>query len=123
MRRRPCWYSRAKAVPGVEAFRWLVLPDDQLPAADAVVSVEHVLSYLPNAPAVERAFRTVAAALRLAAYWLSTCSIGPTAQRGPGRRPWRRSETNRRFSSRSTPPDPETYARDIKTFVRSASGA
>ena len=38
-----------EAVPGVEAFRRLALPDEQLPPADAVVSVGHVLSYLPNA--------------------------------------------------------------------------
>ena len=53
-----------EAVPGVEAFRRLALPDDHLPPADAVVSVGHVLSYLPNALTVERAFRAVAAALR-----------------------------------------------------------
>ena len=53
-----------EAVPGVEAFRRLALPDDHLPPADAVVSVGHVLSYLPNAPAIERAFRAIAAALR-----------------------------------------------------------
>ena len=53
-----------EAVPGVEAVWPLALPDDQLPAADAVVSVGHVLSYLPTALAVERAFRAVAAVLR-----------------------------------------------------------
>jgi SAM-dependent methyltransferase len=37
---------------------------DVLPAADAVVSVGHLLSYLPDQPAVERALAAVADALR-----------------------------------------------------------
>ena len=57
--------TRARDGAGVEAFRRLALPDDQPPVVDAIVSAGHVLSDLPNAPAVERAFRSVAAALRL----------------------------------------------------------
>jgi SAM-dependent methyltransferase len=41
--------------PGAEEIRQLVLPDDPLPACDAVVSVGHVLSYLPDEAAIERA--------------------------------------------------------------------
>jgi len=36
----------------VEDFRLLVLPDDPIPAADAIVSVGHVLSYLPDESAI-----------------------------------------------------------------------
>ena len=37
-----------RQAPNVEDLRLLVLPDDPIPAADAIVSVGHVLSYLPN---------------------------------------------------------------------------
>jgi SAM-dependent methyltransferase len=45
-------------------LRLLTLPGDPLPAADAVVSVGHVLSYLPDAAAVDRALAAAAGALR-----------------------------------------------------------
>ena len=112
-----------EAVPGVEAFRRLALPDDQPPAADAVVSVGHVLSYLPNALAVERAFRAVAAALRpdgvLAVDLLDRTYRSARAGKAPlamVRDEW---AVFIAFDSS----DPETYARDITAFVRSASGA
>jgi SAM-dependent methyltransferase len=44
--------------------RRLVLPDDPLPDADAVVSIGHVLSYLPTAEAIERALTDAARAVR-----------------------------------------------------------
>jgi SAM-dependent methyltransferase len=47
-----------------EEIRQLVLPDDPIPPADAIVSVGHVLSYLPDAPAIDRALVAAADALR-----------------------------------------------------------
>jgi SAM-dependent methyltransferase len=44
-----------EVVPGAEELRLLKLPDDCLPECDAVVSVGHVLSYLPNEGALEAA--------------------------------------------------------------------
>src|SRR5262249_20566599 len=41
--------------PGAESIVPLVLPDDAIPPADAVVSIGHVLSYLPDRNAVDRA--------------------------------------------------------------------
>jgi SAM-dependent methyltransferase len=49
---------------GAEEIRQLVLPDDPLPACDAVVSVGHVLSYLPDEAAIERGLIAAANALR-----------------------------------------------------------
>ena len=87
------------------------------------VSVGHVLSYLPNARAVERAFRAVAAALRpdgvLAVDLLDRTYRSARAGKAPVamvRDEW---AVFIAFDS----PDPETYVRDITTFVRSASGA
>ena len=44
--------------------RQLTLPDDPVPAADAIVSVGHALSYLPDEDAVDRALVALANALR-----------------------------------------------------------
>jgi hypothetical protein len=40
------------------------LPDDPIPCADAIVSVGHVVNYLPDADAIERALVAMAEALR-----------------------------------------------------------
>src|SRR4029450_10565020 len=53
-----------EAVPGAEDVRLLKLPDDPLPECDAVVSVGHVLSYLPNEGPPEAALVAAANALR-----------------------------------------------------------
>src|ERR1700722_2420928 len=47
-----------------EDFRLIVLPDDPLPPADAVVSVGHVLSFLADEDALDRALAAAARALR-----------------------------------------------------------
>lgn len=47
-----------------EDIRQIVLPDDPLPAADAIVAIGHVLNYLADEDAVRRALAAVAAALR-----------------------------------------------------------
>ncbi|MCY4030420.1 MAG: methyltransferase domain-containing protein [Acidobacteria bacterium] len=111
-----------EAVPGAEAVRRLTLPDDPLPAADAVVSVGHVLSYLPDVPSVARALRAVAAAVRPGgvvavdlldrAYRAARAGKQPVAAFGGD---W---AVLIAFAS----PDPETYVRDIATFMRNADG-
>ena len=111
------------AVPGAEDVRRLTLPDDPLPTADAVVSVGHVLSYLPDVRSVERGFRDLAAALRpggvLAVDLLDRGFRAARAGRGPAaavRGEWAVFATVE-F------PDPATCVRDIATFVRGADGA
>ncbi len=51
-------------VGDAQEVRRLVLPDDPIPEADAIVSVGHVLSYLPDAAAINRALVASAEALR-----------------------------------------------------------
>ena len=51
-------------VPGAQAIQVLTLPNDQLPAADAIVSIGHVLSYLPDEDAVWRGLSALAQAVR-----------------------------------------------------------
>lgn len=52
-----------ETVPEAEDFAELVLPDDAIPACDAVVSVGHPFSYLPDEESIDRAFVAAAAAL------------------------------------------------------------
>jgi SAM-dependent methyltransferase len=40
---------------GAQEIRRLALPDDPIPRADAIVSIGHVLSYLPDPEAIDRA--------------------------------------------------------------------
>jgi SAM-dependent methyltransferase len=51
-------------VPGVDELRRLTLPDDPLPAADAIVSIGHVISYLDDESALRRALVAEAEAVR-----------------------------------------------------------
>lgn len=61
----PDMLALARAALGDSAdLRELTLPGDALPAADAVVSTGHVLSYLPDAAAIETALAAAAGALR-----------------------------------------------------------
>ena len=51
-------------VQGVDDVAVLTLPDDPVPSTDAIVSVGHVLSYLPSANAINQAIVQLADALR-----------------------------------------------------------
>ncbi len=51
-------------VPQAEAIRQVVLPDEAVPDGDAVVSVGHVLSYLPDQAAVQRGLAAAGRAVR-----------------------------------------------------------
>jgi SAM-dependent methyltransferase len=53
-----------QTAPDAEDLRQVVLPDDPLPEADAVVSVGHVISYLPDEAALDRALVAAARCLR-----------------------------------------------------------
>lgn len=60
----PAMLDLARAyAPGTEDVRLLALPDDPLPRVDAVVSVGHVLSYLADEDALDRALVAIAEAL------------------------------------------------------------
>src|SRR4029450_7799838 len=47
-----------------EAIHQLVLPEDPSPEADGIVSVGHVLNYLPDLASIQRALISIAGALR-----------------------------------------------------------
>jgi SAM-dependent methyltransferase len=60
----PAMLELARGYAPQADVRQLTLPADPLPAADALVSVGHVLSYLPDQQAIAAALTAIARALR-----------------------------------------------------------
>ncbi|MCY3845786.1 MAG: methyltransferase domain-containing protein, partial [Acidobacteria bacterium] len=111
-----------ETVPGAESVRRLTLPDDPLPSADAIVSVGHVLSYLPDVPSVARALRAIAAALRPGG--VVAVDLLDRAYRAAraGKQPMAAFSADWAVFVAFASPDPETWVRDITTFVRNVDG-
>jgi hypothetical protein len=112
-----------EAVPGAEDVRLLKLPDDPLPECDAVVSVGHVLSYLPNEGALEAALVAAANALRaggVLAIDLLDLSYGDDLPVD---------ETRGRVGDdwavvvKLSRPHPRLYVREMTTFLRNEDGS
>ena len=108
--------------PGADV-RLLVLPDDPIPAADAVVSVGHVLSYLPDEAALDRALVAAAGALRpggvLALDLLDrdyAVSRGDLPDFGRATDDWA-------IVTRFSIPAPDRYTREMAVFVRNDDGS
>ncbi len=108
--------------PGVEDFRRLVLPDDPIPAADAVVSIGHVLNYLPHESAIRHALRAICAALRPGGVLaLDICDL----RWGEARRdaaPFTSVNDDWVLVTRFSAPAPDRFVRDMTTFVRRDDG-
>jgi SAM-dependent methyltransferase len=114
--------ARAEA-PEAEAVEQLVLPDDPLPRADAIVSVGHVLNYLPDEAAIDRALRHIATALRpegVLVVDLCDRRWGEARRHEPD---LARLEDDWALITRFSVPDPNRYVRDITTFIRRGDGA
>jgi SAM-dependent methyltransferase len=109
-------------VPEAEDVRQLVLPDDPLPPADAVVSVGHALSYLPGEDAVHRALTAAARALRPGGVLaLDLCGLEWAEAWGErSTRAWVRDDWA--MVTTSWAPSPVRYVREITTFVRRGDG-
>jgi SAM-dependent methyltransferase len=109
------------AVPEAEVRR-LVLPDDPLPAADAVVGVGHALNYLADEAAVARALVAIAAAVRpggLLAIDLCDLRWGEARRDAPD---LVRITDDWVLITRFSVPQPERFVRDMTTFVRTGDG-
>ncbi len=111
-----------ETAPDAEELRVLVLPDDPLPACDAVVSIGHVLSYLPDEAALDRALAATADALRPGGvYAIDLCDL----RWGEGRRdrpPHVFIEDEWAIFTRFAAPRPNLFVRDMTTFVRTDDG-
>jgi len=110
------------AVPGAERIEVLVLPDDPVPAADAVVGIGHALNYLPDADAVRRGLVGLARSLRPGGLLaLDLCDLEWGTAR-TGAVPQGRVGDDRAIVTRVSRPTPDRFDRDITTFVRLPDG-
>jgi SAM-dependent methyltransferase len=108
---------------GAEDVRVLVLPDDPLPPADAVVSVGHVVSYLEDEAAVERALVAVAAAVQPGGLFaIDICDLewGAVRRDAPN---YSRAEDDWAIVTEFSAPSPERFVREITTFLRNDDGS
>jgi SAM-dependent methyltransferase len=112
-----------ETAPDAEDIRQIVLPDDPLPEADAVVSVGHVLSYLDDEAQIERALLAIAGALRpqgVVAIDLSDLSWNDA---------WPRTSASIRRSedwviaTEYSIPAPNKFVREMTTFVPNEDGS
>jgi SAM-dependent methyltransferase len=108
--------------PDAEDLHQLVLPDDRVPPADAIVSTGHALNYLPDEAAIDRTLVAVAQALRHGGVLaIDLCDLGW----GEARRdapPLVRVHDDWVLSSRFSLPRPNLYVREMTIFVRDHDG-
>jgi SAM-dependent methyltransferase len=120
----PAMLDLAREVAGdAEEIRELVLPDDPIPEADAIVSVGHVLSYLPDESALERALVATARALRpggMLAIDLCDLEYGE-ARRDGGNVGWVGDDWA--IVTCFSVPSPGRFVRQMATFVREDDGS
>ncbi len=103
-------------------IRQLILPDDPIPPADAIVAVGHPLNYLPDAAAIDRALVAIAGALRpggVVAFDICDLEWGVARRDAPGM--GRVGDTWALVTEFSTP-SPDRYVRQMAIFVRNADG-
>jgi SAM-dependent methyltransferase len=114
--------ARAYA-PGVAEIRQVVLPDDPIPEADAIVSIGHVLSYLPDEGSIERALVAIAEALRpggLVA--IDLCDLSYAAARSePATMAWKHDEWA--LITETSVPTPDRFVREMATFLPNPDGS
>ena len=109
-------------VVGAEEIRSLVLPVDPLPSCDAIVSVGHVLSYLPDEQAIERALLACARALRPGGVFaIDLCDrrYGELRRDDPD---FGRVHERWAIVARFSLPSPDRFVREITSFVREDDG-
>ncbi len=109
--------------PNARDIRKLCLPDDAVPAADAIVSVGHVLCYLDDDAAVDRALVAIAGALRpggIVAIDLCDLAWGRARRQAPAQ-VWRDDQWV--LVTEFSVPSPSRFVRTMTTFVRNEDGS
>ncbi len=120
----PAMLDLARDVAGdAEEIRELVLPDDSIPEADAIVSVGHVLSYLPDDEAVDRGLVAIANALRPGGVLaLDLCDLEwGQARHGAPSAGW--VGDGWAIVTEFDVPSPDRSVRQMATFVRTDDGS
>jgi SAM-dependent methyltransferase len=107
---------------GAREIRQLVLPDDPIPEADAIVSVGHTLSYLPTAAAIDQALVSAADALRAGGVFaIDLCDLTYVeAQHVPDVKTW--VEDGWALITRRSAPTPDTFIREMTMFTKNDDG-
>jgi SAM-dependent methyltransferase len=110
-------------VGDAQEIRRLVLPDDPIPEADAIVSIGHVFSYLPDAAAIDRALIASAKALRpdgVLAFNICDVTYGSErtdwSARGWAHEDWA-------LVTETSLPTPDRFVRQMAIFVRNEDGS
>src|SRR5690349_7198810 len=109
--------------PGVEEIRQVVLPDDPIPQADAIVSIGHAISYLPSADAIDRALVAAAEALRPGGVFaIDLCDLTyAEAQHVPDIKAW--VEDDWTVITQPSAPSPERFVRQMAMFTKNDDGS
>jgi SAM-dependent methyltransferase len=120
----PAMLGLARALLGRDVdLRPLTLPDGPLPTADAIVSVGHVISYLPDAAAVDQALAAAAGALRPGGVLaIDVCDLEYGRLRA-GAESIGRAGPDWAVITEYSAAAPDRFVRDITTFVPDGSGA
>jgi SAM-dependent methyltransferase len=108
---------------GTEDIQQVVLPDDPLPVADAIVSVGHVLNYLPDEATIDRALISAAQALRpggVLAIDLCDLRWGEVRKNAPPS-VWRNEEWV--IVTEFSLPSANKFVREMTTFIRNQNGS
>jgi SAM-dependent methyltransferase len=120
----PAMLDLAREVaPDAEEIRRIALPDDPLPAADAIVSTGHALSYLPDESAIDRALVAVARALRpggVLAIDLCDLEWGRARRDAPTQG---RVGDDWAIITKFSVPSPNRFVREMTTFLRTEDGS
>ena len=112
----PAMLDLARGYAPAADIRRLTLPGDPLPAADAVVSVGHVLSYLPDAGAA------IARAVRPGGLFaIDLCDLAYGEQRR-GEPPLGRVSDSWAVLAATSLPAPDRFVRDITIFTLGDGG-
>jgi len=113
-----------EVAPGAEAEERLTLPDDPIPAADAIVSVGHALNYLPDEASIDLALIAIAGALRpggVLAIDLCDLAYGEARGDAPSSKGWVSDDWA--LVTEFTRPTPERFVRQMATFTRNDDGS
>lgn len=108
---------------GAQEVRQVVLPDDPIPEADAIVSIGHAMSYLPSAEAIDRALMAAAEALRPGGILaIDLCDLTYVeAQHVPDVKAW--VEDDWALITQRSAPTPERFVRQMAMFTRNEDGS
>ena len=112
----------AAYVPDAEEIRRLTLPDDPIPAADAIVSIGHALNYLPDEGSIDRALAAMAGALRPGGTLaIDLCDLD-YAEAVSGEPVFAKVDDDWAIVTRRSTPEPARFVRTMTIFSREGDG-